>query len=264
MPRKTTFTLPTSSKPALEDNVELISSINNETQFNDTLKTNPDFLQDNIEVEKSPVTQKEKAFDVAPGKNTEQSRSKSFEQIRRTARTRDWPDNVEFEEKEEVLAIDAEGKYQMIRESIQPPDVWHSNDVKYFVCFNEFYQPLRKGGHIFVTFFEDVAKTERFCPIRETNWHHVNTQYKVDIIKLIRAHFVIPDGDCYDQGILKRTGKSVRQYRHYLKKALFELTQKTKDQIYQAGPKGHPRDRWIHLVDYWYSEKGKTFSKCGK
>ncbi|KAH9620701.1 hypothetical protein KSS87_010133 [Heliosperma pusillum] len=31
----------------------------------------------------------------------------------------------------------------------------------------------------------------------------------------------------------------------------------TKAQIYQSAPSEHPRDSWIHLVDYWYSEKGK-------
>ncbi|KAK9666055.1 hypothetical protein RND81_14G156600 [Saponaria officinalis] len=130
----------------------------------------------------------------------------------------------------------------MISDSIQPPDIWHSNGVKYFVSFNEFYQPIKKGGHILVRFIGDVAKTERFCPIREINWCHVNAQLKVDIIKLIR---------------------SVRQYRHYLKKALFKPTLKTKDQIYQAAPSGYPRDSWIHLVDYWYSEKGNKFAERG-
>ncbi|KAL9243933.1 hypothetical protein vseg_017765 [Gypsophila vaccaria] len=45
---------------------------------------------------------------------------------------------------------------------------------------------------------------------------------------------------------------------------LFKPMIKTKDQIYQAVPKGRPRDSWIHLVDYWYSEKGKKFYDCGK
>lgn len=76
-----------------------------------------------------------------------------------------------------------------------------------------------------------------------------------------KAHFVIPDGDCYDQGILKRTGKSMRQYRHYLKTVLFKPATKTKAQLYEAGPAGHPRDSWIHLVDYWYSAKGKVCVK---
>ncbi|KAH9605849.1 hypothetical protein KSS87_009441, partial [Heliosperma pusillum] len=56
----------------------------------------------------------------------------------------------------------------------------------------------------------------------------------------------------------------MRLYRHYLKKNLFKPTTMTKAQIYQSALSGHPRDSWIHLVDYWYSEKGKRFSDCGK
>ncbi|KAL9226113.1 hypothetical protein vseg_001963 [Gypsophila vaccaria] len=37
-----------------------------------------------------------------------------------------------------------------------------------------------------------------------------------------------------------------------------------KVQIHEAGPTGHPRDSWIHLVDYWYSEKGKRLVEYGK
>ncbi|KAH9620361.1 hypothetical protein KSS87_012201 [Heliosperma pusillum] len=186
-----------------------------------------------------------------------------FKPRRRSAMS-DWPDEVEFDEEEDVLTIDAEGNLYLVKNLIQPHDVWHANGVKYFVSFNEYYQPLKKGGHILVRFIGDVAKNERFCPIRETNWHHVNDQFKVDIVKLIRARFVIPDGDFYDQGILKRAGNSMRQYRHSLKKKLFKPTTMTKAQIYQSAPTGHPRDSWIYLVDYWYSEKGKRFSDCGK
>ncbi|KAK9682696.1 hypothetical protein RND81_10G089900 [Saponaria officinalis] len=161
-----------------------------------------------------------------------------------------WPDDIKFEEKEEVLTVDGEGNYKNINDAIQPHDVWHAKGVKYFVSFNEFYQPLRKGGHILIRIIGDVAKKERYCPIRETNWHH--------------DRFIIPEGDNYDQGILKRTGKSMRQYRHMLKKTFFKPTSKTKAQIYERGPAGHPRDSWMHLVDYWYSEEGQKLSKCGE
>ncbi|KAK9705311.1 hypothetical protein RND81_07G047300 [Saponaria officinalis] len=183
---------------------------------------------------------------------------------RRRSMVRDWPDNVEFDESEEVLTIDGEGNTKKVNDPIQPHDVWFAKGVRYCVKFNEFYQPLKKGGHILVRFIGDVARKERFCRIRETNWHHVNVKYKVDIVKCIRGHFVLPNGDGYDEGILKRVGKSVRQYRHYLKKTFFKPTTKNREEIYQAGPSGVPLDSWIHLVDYWYSEKGKKFSQCGK
>ncbi|KAL9243890.1 hypothetical protein vseg_017727 [Gypsophila vaccaria] len=255
--------LPTSTECLQKINLGSISSrCEGSMPVSQTPGSVPKDVEAGRKYEKSSVTPIEADFGLQNGEKNESTRLKTFKPIRRNANV--WPDHVEFDENEKVMAIDAEGNYQMISGSIQPLDIWHSDDVRYFVSFNEFYQPLKKGGHILVRFIGDVAKTEWFCPIRETNWHHVNTQYKVDIIMLIRARYIIPDGDCYDQGILKRTGKSVRQYRHHLKKTLFKPTIKTKDQNYQAIPKGHPRDSWIHLVDYWYSEKGKKFSDYGK
>ncbi|KAH9623039.1 hypothetical protein KSS87_011916 [Heliosperma pusillum] len=140
---------------------------------------------------------------------------------------------------------------------VQPHDVWCAKGVRYCVTFNEFRQPLKKGGHILVSFIGDMARKERFCPIRETNWHHVPEKFKVDIVKCIREHFVLPDGDGYNAGILKRVGNSVRQYRHHLKKTFFKPTTKNREEIYQTRPSEVPLDSWIHLVNYWYSEKGK-------
>ncbi|XP_074297998.1 uncharacterized protein LOC141628798 [Silene latifolia] len=161
------------------------------------------------------------------------------------------------------VLVDNEGNIEKVSGPIQPHDVWCTKG-RYCVTFNEFHQPLKMGGHILVKFIGDMARKERFCPIGETNWHRVPEIFKVEIIKSIRDHFVIPDGDGYDKGILKRVGNSVRQYRHDLKKTLFKPTKKTKQEIYQTKPGGVPLDSWIHLVDYWYSDKGKKFSEYGK
>ncbi|XP_074299010.1 uncharacterized protein LOC141630012 [Silene latifolia] len=160
--------------------------------------------------------------------------------------------------------MDGEGNIKKVNNSVQPHDVWYAKNTRYCVTFNEFYQPLKKGGRILVRFIGDTARKENFCLIRDTNWHHVPETFKVDMIKCIREHFVIPDGDGYDKGILKRVGKSVRQYRHDLKKAFFKPLTKTREEICRAVPDGVPRDSWIRLVDYWYSEKGKKFAECGK
>ncbi|KAL9227833.1 hypothetical protein vseg_003479 [Gypsophila vaccaria] len=98
---------------------------------------------------------------------------------------RDWPDDIKFDEKEEVLTIDAEGKYHKVVALIQTHDVWHSNNVKYCVTFNEFGQPLRAGGYVLIKFIGNVAKNKRFCLIRERNWRHVDAQFKIDFIKII-------------------------------------------------------------------------------
>ncbi|KAL2923771.1 SPBc2 prophage-derived uncharacterized protein YopZ [Bienertia sinuspersici] len=59
-----------------------------------------------------------------------------------------WPTDVEYDAKEEVLTVDANGKLQFVSGSIQPIDILSNNGVKYYVEFNEFHQPIRKGGHI--------------------------------------------------------------------------------------------------------------------
>ncbi|XP_074266695.1 uncharacterized protein LOC141589960 [Silene latifolia] len=48
--------------------------------------------------------------------------------------------------------------------------------------------------------------------------------------------FVIPDGELFDQAIIKCTGNSMRQYRYHLKKMFFKPRTKTKEQIYEAVP----------------------------
>ncbi|KAH9603305.1 hypothetical protein KSS87_005660 [Heliosperma pusillum] len=101
----------------------------------------------------------------------------------------DWPDEVEFDEEEDVITIDAEENYDLVNNLIQPHDVWHANGVK------------------LVLLYPTVIAT-----IKE----------------------------------------------------FFKPTTMTKAQIYQSAPTKHPRDSWIYLVDYWYSEKGKRFSHCGK
>ncbi|KAL2904858.1 SPBc2 prophage-derived uncharacterized protein YopZ [Bienertia sinuspersici] len=59
-----------------------------------------------------------------------------------------WPTDVEYDAKEEVLTVDANGKLQFVSGSIQPIDILSNNGVKYYVEFNEFHLPIRKGGHI--------------------------------------------------------------------------------------------------------------------
>ncbi|KAK9714356.1 hypothetical protein RND81_06G088000 [Saponaria officinalis] len=164
--------------------------------------------------------------DVAPPDKDLVNNVKPFKPRRHRVVIPDWPDEVAFDEKDEVMTVDKEGNYKTVSDSIQPHDVWHADGTKYFVTFKEFYQPLKMGGHILIRFVGHVAKTEKICPINELDWRH-------------------------------RTGKSVRQYRHHLKKMLFKPTTKTKEQIYEAVPGGHPRPSWIRLVDYWYSDKGK-------
>ncbi|KAL2943577.1 Dual specificity tyrosine-phosphorylation-regulated kinase 3 [Bienertia sinuspersici] len=83
----------------------------------------------------------------------------------------DWPKHVKIDEKIEAIAfckhgfINVDGKRHLVKGPVQPRDVWNDRGLRYYVQFNEFNQPLRKGGCILVSFLGDVAKRETFCPV---------------------------------------------------------------------------------------------------
>ncbi|KAL2942817.1 Zygote defective protein 12, partial [Bienertia sinuspersici] len=98
----------------------------------------------------------------------------------------DWSEHVKFDEKEEAIAFDVDGKRHLVRGPVQPRDVWNDRGLRYYVQFNDFNQPLRKGGSILVNFLGDVAKRETFCPIRVSSWHKLKKKMKADIVILVR------------------------------------------------------------------------------
>ncbi|KAL2894192.1 DNA replication licensing factor mcm4 [Bienertia sinuspersici] len=168
-----------------------------------------------------------------------------------------WPTDVEYDAKEEVLTVDANGKLQFVSGSIQPIDILSNNGVKYYVEFNEFHQPIRKGGHILVRFLGYIAKMAHYCPIGAITWHDVEKNLKVQIVNKMREHFIIPDDEVYDTLAQQRVGKCWRHYKHELKKTFFQPDKKTHEQHYDLVPSGHSRSDWIKLVDHWFSLKGQ-------
>ncbi|KAL2922244.1 Zygote defective protein 12, partial [Bienertia sinuspersici] len=98
----------------------------------------------------------------------------------------DWPEHVKFDEKEEAIAFDVDGKRHLVNGPVQPRDVWNDRGLRYFVQFNEFNQPLRKGGCILVSFLGDVAKRETFCPVGVSSWHNLKKKMKANIVILVR------------------------------------------------------------------------------
>ncbi|KAL2923349.1 Mitogen-activated protein kinase 2 [Bienertia sinuspersici] len=97
-----------------------------------------------------------------------------------------WPTEVEYDAKEEVLTVDANGKIQFVSGSIQPIDILGNSGVKYYVEFNELHQPIRKGGHILVRFLGSIAKMAYYCPIGALTWHDVEKNLKVQIVNKMR------------------------------------------------------------------------------
>ncbi|KAL2899895.1 Valine--tRNA ligase, partial [Bienertia sinuspersici] len=143
----------------------------------------------------------------------------------------DWPQNIDFDDKEEVLTIDAMGNTALVSGTILSIDVWSNNGVKYFVEFNDLCQPIRKGGHILIRFIGMMAKMETHCPVGEEDWHAIDSHIKGKIVKDIRDRFVIPDGAEYDKQALKRANKAWRQYKFSLKKEYNKPKEKTLDEM---------------------------------
>ncbi|KAL2905144.1 hypothetical protein RDABS01_003854 [Bienertia sinuspersici] len=152
--------------------------------------------------------------------------------------------------------VDANGKLQFVSGSIQPIDILSNNGVKYYVEFNEFHQPIRKGGHILVRFLGYIAKMSHYCPIGAITWH--------DVEKNLKEHFIIPDDEVYDTLSQQHVGKCWRHYKHELKKTFFQPDKKTHEKHYDLVLSGHSRSDWIKLVDHWFSPKGQKFSQIGK
>ncbi|KAL2931130.1 Fanconi anemia group C protein [Bienertia sinuspersici] len=151
---------------------------------------------------------------------------------------------------------DAEGKVEVWSGSIQPHDVWLiKGGFRFEVCFNRYYQPIRKGGAVLVKFVADIAKKSELCPIGVVNWRNVNKQVQADIVELIRGKFIIPDGKIYNDAMLKHVGKHRRQWKFELKARYFNPTVRTRQQIENDNPGGIVRGTWLELVKYWYSVK---------
>ncbi|KAL2923182.1 hypothetical protein RDABS01_014673, partial [Bienertia sinuspersici] len=140
---------------------------------------------------------------------------------------------------------DAEGKVEVWTGSIQAHDVWLiKGGFRFEVCFNRYYQPIRKGGAVLVNFVADIAKKAELCPIGV-------------------GKFIIPDGKIYNDTMLKHVGKHRRQWKFELKARYFNPTVRTRQQIENDNPGGIVRGTWLELVIYWYSGQCKKYADNG-
>ncbi|KAJ8435788.1 hypothetical protein Cgig2_030654 [Carnegiea gigantea] len=108
-------------------------------------------------------------------------------------------------ENEKVLIRDKDGKTKVRGGTIFPSHVWSLPfGERFIVPFNDFYQPLRKGGHILTCFLRDITKNGDLCPIGEDNWH--------------KQKFVLPINEIVDRKLLQCVGKVWRNHRYQLKR----------------------------------------------
>ncbi|KAL2899110.1 Tryptophan synthase alpha chain [Bienertia sinuspersici] len=144
--------------------------------------------------------------------------------------------------------IDAEGKVEVWSGSIQPHDVWLiKGEFRFEVCFNRYYQLIRKGGAVLVKFVADIAKKAELCPIGVVNWRNVKRQVQANIVELIR-----------------HVGKHRRQWKFELKARYFNPTVRTRQQIENDNPGGIVRGTWLELAKYWYSGQSKKYADNGR
>ncbi|XP_056688608.1 uncharacterized protein [Spinacia oleracea] len=177
----------------------------------------------------------------------------------------DWPVTIDFDDKEEVLTIDAKGNVKLVSGSIQTIDLWSNNGVQYYVEFNDLYQPLRKGGQMLVRFIGSIVKVETYCPLGEGDWSDIDKDSKAKMVEEIRERFVIPAHPEYNKQILKRANKSWRQYKHSLKVRYYKPDEKTLAEMCDIVPRhGITSTQWRKLVKYWASDEGQRASECGK
>ncbi|KAJ8424751.1 hypothetical protein Cgig2_003010 [Carnegiea gigantea] len=138
------------------------------------------------------------------------------------------------------LLTDDQGNKEVINGLILPRDVMnYKQGVRFCMAFNNYNQPIRKGGYIFVRFLGYIASD-------------------------VQSKFVYPADKCFDKRILKHVAKHFKQYKQGLKKDYFKPEQKTKEDMYELVPKGHSRDGWMRLVDYWCSKEHETLAEIGR
>ncbi|KAL2904981.1 Glutamine synthetase [Bienertia sinuspersici] len=161
-------------------------------------------------------------------------------------KSRSWIlDKPEFDDIEDVVTIDVKGNHSLVSGSTQDVGIWNNNGVRYYVQFNELYQPIQKGGQLLVKLIGSIAKQERFYPVGELDWHHIDEVLLADMINEIRDHFVILDGEIYINKILSRIAKAWRQYKSHLKSVYFEPQERSQEEHY------------IMLCHVYMSECGK-------
>ncbi|KAJ8422324.1 hypothetical protein Cgig2_011616 [Carnegiea gigantea] len=78
------------------------------------------------------------------------------------------------------------------------------------------------------------------------------------------SKFIYPIDKAFDKRVLKHVAKHFTQYRYGLKKDYFKPEEKMKEDMYDIVPKGHSRDGWMRLVDYWCLTQHETLVEIGR
>uniref|UniRef100_A0A803N646 Uncharacterized protein n=1 Tax=Chenopodium quinoa TaxID=63459 RepID=A0A803N646_CHEQI len=133
----------------------------------------------------------------------------------------DEPESQSESEKE-LTESDVDGTRHLVKGSVQPRDVWNNAPgFRYFVQFNEFNQPLHKGGSILVSFLGDIAKREEFCPVGILIWHKLSSNMRGNIVNLVQKMSELGKAARASQVLVRKSGaKSFANRRAILEDAI--------------------------------------------
>ncbi|CAO2815946.1 unnamed protein product [Amaranthus hypochondriacus] len=216
-----------------------------------------DFLPDNINDRNGSSFESDGNGSSKYGSSFESMGNLQASKPRHQILIKDWPATVPFDEMKNVATIG------IAYGTIQPHVVSNETNIRYVVKFNSSNQPIGKGGDVLTSFLGDIAMRDAFCPIDLKNWHKLRNSSKVDILDIVRKHFVIPEGKVFDSIIMKRIGNVWRKHRHILKETHFNK-KLSKEDNYAKYPAGVKKLSWEALVDYWSSPDFQKYSTIGK
>ncbi|KAK9094641.1 hypothetical protein Scep_026110 [Stephania cephalantha] len=173
-------------------------------------------------------------------------------------------DETNYELYDDVEIRDNQGIVQKKRGPTRAKDIWDLPEgQKIIVQFNEFGQPIKRGGGILGGWLGTVARKTEFCSIEWTDWRLMPKDKKQILISLSKKYFEIPDDARARKWILESIARKWKDYKFELKAKYFKAG-KTRVEIEQLVPVGVFPGQWKSLVQYWFSDKSKLLSEKGR
>lgn len=138
-----------------------------------------------------------------------------------------WTDNIKVDLDEvvqvEVLQENGPPRLGIMEGAILARNVWLLEPSRRIIVhLNEFDQPVRKGDLAFMHFLSDISRDGCYCPIGEVGWRHVVKHYKLQIVKIVREKFVLPDRIDIDERMLVYVNSKWKHYRWELHRDYYQ------------------------------------------
>ncbi|XP_047972346.1 uncharacterized protein LOC125215083 isoform X1 [Salvia hispanica] len=151
--------------------------------------------------------------------------------------------NSEDDDDDNLIIQRTDGSTRVKRGLFCSKDVWNlRNGDRIVVECNEHNQPDNRGGRVLGGWLGKVARRPNLCLLNYHTWIKMPLTFKKGVTDLAK--------------ILKSTSKKWRSYKSYLK-GKYVIDGMTEQEIARQPLEEIPLQQWIHLVHYWFSNKGK-------